>query len=210
MQAKTVQAVLLLTPRHADPARLHGALEAAAVPGTRLFEVFHGAPDLGGTWTSAVEVDGPDPDAVAAAASAVRAAAGEELDPERSMVVAGDRAVLFGDPGAVQIFFTLFRRDGTSHQEFVDHWRDVHATFVRPGGDRRAYVQLYADLDATADLTAVLGFAAHEVDGIAMPSFDTPEALQSALTTNFDPDEAEDLAAFTEADQGRGAALRRV
>ena len=207
-----MHAVLLLTPRDADPTGLRDAVAGAVtgIPNARAFDRFPGSPDLGGTWTTAVEIDGAAADEVTHSARTLIEALTDQVDPERSLAVAGTRAVLFGDQGAVQIFFTLFRRQGTTHDEFERHWREVHATFVQPGGDRRSYAQLYADRDASTALSGALGLPAHEVDGIAMPSFDDPDRLQAALTTNFDPKEAEDLGVFTEGSLGRGAAMRRI
>ncbi|MGW5580684.1 EthD domain-containing protein [Micromonospora chokoriensis] len=76
----------------------------------------------------------------------------------------------------IRFFSLLARRPGVSSQEFHDHWRHPHGTMGRLIPGLNSYVQ------AHQVHTDALGAEQAEYEGVAISSFDSPQAAMSLLT----------------------------
>lgn len=71
----------------------------------------------------------------------------------------------------------LVRKEGLTHEEFVDHWVNVHAPLARAVPGLRRYVLTHLLAERTrADLPSIEG----EIDGIAELWYDDLESMQHA------------------------------
>jgi len=74
----------------------------------------------------------------------------------------------------------LTRRDGMTHEQFVEHWVDVHAPLAHAVPGLRRYVQSHiVEERRRPDIPA------HEieVDGIAELWYDDPESMRRAMAS---------------------------
>lgn len=71
----------------------------------------------------------------------------------------------------------LVRKEGITHQEFVDHWVNVHAPLAHAVPGLRRYVLTHVLAERTRpDIPSIGG----EIDGIAELWYDDLEAMQRA------------------------------
>jgi uncharacterized protein (TIGR02118 family) len=76
-----------------------------------------------------------------------------------------------GSRGSVlKVYILSRRRPDLSHQEFLKHWRDVHAPLFAEQPDTRRYVRRYIQSWLTED--APDGFTLGDTDGIVQLWFD--------------------------------------
>jgi uncharacterized protein (TIGR02118 family) len=80
----------------------------------------------------------------------------------------------------IKILALLTRKDGTSHEQFVRHWFDVHAPLALAVPGIRRYVQSHiTGTRSRPDIPE----AAVEADGIAELWYDDMESFQRAAAT---------------------------
>ena len=70
------------------------------------------------------------------------------------------------------------RKDGTTHEQFVDHWTRIHGPLAHAVPGIRRYVQSHiVDERRRADIPAL----DVDIDGIAEPWFDDRDAMKRAF-----------------------------
>jgi uncharacterized protein (TIGR02118 family) len=80
----------------------------------------------------------------------------------------------------IKVLGLLTRKEGTTHEEFVRHWFDVHAPLAHAVPGIRRYVQSHiTGTRGRPDIPET----AMEVDGIAELGYDDLEAMQRAGAT---------------------------
>jgi uncharacterized protein (TIGR02118 family) len=100
---------------------------------------------------------------------------GWPLWQKRASVIANERVVVEGEttPEMVKALFVVSRKPGLTHQEFFDHWYEVHGALVAKLPGLRRYVQNHAVIEALATRPMT-----H--DGFSELWFDDLRALQLA------------------------------
>lgn len=96
--------------------------------------------------------------------------------------------------------FLITRKEGMSHDEFVEYWQTEHVPLAKRHPGLEKYVTSIPDDPETAPF-----------DGIAELYFDSAEALQSGLVDSDVGNEAkEDALAFTDPDESTMVVLEQT
>ena len=75
----------------------------------------------------------------------------------------------------------LTRKDGTTHEDFVRHWRDIHGPLARGVPGLRRYVQSHIVGEASRADIASSDIA---IDGIAELWYDDAESMEQAIQSD--------------------------
>jgi uncharacterized protein (TIGR02118 family) len=70
----------------------------------------------------------------------------------------------------LKVYILIRRRSGMTHEEYVEHWRDKHASLFASQPDTKRYVRRYTQSRVTGDKPS--GMTLGEVDGIVQLWFD--------------------------------------
>lgn len=103
------------------------------------------------------------------------------MDAHQSQIVIGRDLVIVDGGGPVQLVYAMRRAEGTEHQEFSRFWAEQHTKIATSTPGLAGYRQLHADLALSAKAAAVAGFAASEIDGVALEWFPSLDAFAGAV-----------------------------
>ena len=93
----------------------------------------------------------------------------------------------------IKVMLVMYRKPGTSREEFSDYWRGPHADIAKEWPGVRRYFQDHVARD--------LPLGEPPCDGIAELWFDSPEALQAALGSPEGQRTMADLANFADTER---------
>ena len=93
----------------------------------------------------------------------------------------------------VQLFAFLTRRSGTTHEEFLDHWLNVHGPLIADTPELSRHIRRY-EQHPRAEAGAMSG--SEHCDGVTVQHFDTPDDMwaftaEPAYAELIAPDEAQ-------------------
>ena len=83
----------------------------------------------------------------------------------------------------------LYRKPGTSTQEYQTYWHDVHGPIAAKIPGLKGYVQLHGQPDAEGNLP---------VDGIAQLTFDSEDAMKAGFASPEGKAALDDVANFAD------------
>jgi len=139
---------------------------------------------------------------------------GGAIDRPRSSAVAGTTHRIIDGRTGVALVFAIHRVDGTTTEQYQEHWLHRHGPLAKELVPTRGYEQLHVDLDRASRFNTVLGFDDAGFDGIATCFFDTRDdfaAMLAARETNLDMNVIyEDELRFLDHGRSFGAMVRAV
>jgi hypothetical protein len=175
-------------------------------------DVLPDGPDLGGIWTSVIELHGPL-EALPAALAGLAGRFGSAVDPAASAVSVGRDRIIFERPipaevRPVKLYYALFRPPGMAKEQFSALWHDEHAEYVRESDYQLTYHQLHGDDDATARAADAAGFGVVGVDGVAHEEFADRDTFVAATQDEELAEEVAHVANFSLPELNRGILTR--
>jgi uncharacterized protein (TIGR02118 family) len=103
----------------------------------------------------------------------------------------------------VKAIFVLYRKPGTSGEEFRRYWRETHAPIAEKIPGLRRYVQNHALPDPESGAEPAYA-------GFAELRFDSPEALQQGITSPEGEAALTDLENFTDTEKNTSVVVEEV
>lgn len=125
--------------------------------------------------------DSSDLPAMTDAIVAVVEALGDGFDRAHSAVLVGKEIAITRGDGPIYNVMPLRRIPSLTHDEFMHHWFDRHAT-LGEGVEGVRYRQNHVDYAATGQLAARTRLVFEPMDGLTESYFDTPEAVVAILS----------------------------
>lgn len=119
--------------------------------------------------------------AMTQAVAAMARALGSHLDGGGAAVLVGREIAITRGDGPIYNIMPLRRLPGMSHDEFMHHWFDRHAT-LGEGVDGVRYRQNHVDYPATEALSATIGLDFEPMDGLTESYFDSIDAAVAILS----------------------------
>jgi hypothetical protein len=116
-------------------------------------------------------------DAIVAMAKAL----GDGFDRASSAVLVGQEIAITRGDGPIYNIMPLRRLPALSHEEFMHHWFDRHAT-LGEGVEGVRYRQNHVDYPATERLAAQTGLVFEPMDGLTESYFDSTAAVVELLS----------------------------
>lgn len=106
---------------------------------------------------------------------------GSDIERGSAAVLVGREIAITRGDGPIYNIMPLRRLPAMSHEEFMHHWFDRHAT-LGEGVEGVRYRQNHVDYPATEALAAQIGFTFEPMDGLTESYFDSVDAAVAILS----------------------------
>ncbi|GGC33616.1 hypothetical protein GCM10011371_21290 [Novosphingobium marinum] len=122
-----------------------------------------------------------DRDAMVLAVAAMAETIAAHIDKGHAAVLVGREIAITRGDGPIYNIMPLRALPGMTHDEFMHHWFDRHAT-LGEGVDGVRYRQNHVDYPPTEDLAARIGLSFEPMDGLTESYFDSVDAAVEILS----------------------------
>jgi len=114
-------------------------------------------------------------------------------------LVGTDHVFIAARNAPVRYQYLMRRRDGFTHESYLQRYREIHSRFGFATPGIRGYVQFHVDAEATRAATRAAGFAGWDVDSVSELHMDSLERfLEEIATSTIGADAAADEEVFVD------------